>query len=115
MCCRCLGMVAPGPNPMSDMSARSGSRFKCVSMGSPPPKTYSRPAGPPPGRVLEPEEPVHPPAAVLLPQQQRDVPAELRHAHAAGVAPGLLEGAELRGVIRRDASRRDGQTQVHIS
>src|SRR3989475_3648364 len=59
-----------------------------------------------PGRILESEEPVHPPAAIRLPQQEGDVPPELRPAQAARVAPGLLEGAELRRVIRRDASRR---------
>src|SRR6266566_4531161 len=67
-----------------------------------------------PGRVLESEEPVHPPAAIRLPQQEGDVPPELRPAQAARVAPGLLEGAELRRVIRRDATRRDGETEVHI-
>src|SRR2546430_2484672 len=67
-----------------------------------------------PGRVLESEEPVHPPAAIRLPQQEGDVPPELRPPQAARVAPGLLEGAELRGVIRRDASRRDGETEVHV-
>src|SRR5213594_1625373 len=67
-----------------------------------------------PSRVLESEEAVHPPAAIRLPQQEGDVPPELRPAHAARVAPGLLEGAELRGVIRRDASRRDGETEVHV-
>src|SRR5947207_15492636 len=66
-----------------------------------------------PGRVLESEEPVHPPAAIRLPQQEGDVPPELRPPQAAPVAPGLLEGAELRGVIVRDASRRDGETGGH--
>src|SRR2546425_799941 len=68
-----------------------------------------------PSRVLEAEEAVHPPAAVLLPEQEGDVPAELRHAHAARVAPGLLEGAKLRRVIRRDAASRDGQTEIHVA
>src|SRR5438094_10561278 len=67
-----------------------------------------------PSRVLESEEAVHPPAAIRLPQQEGDVPPELRPAHAARVAPGLLEGAELRRVTRRDASRRDGETKVHV-
>src|SRR3989442_2716757 len=67
-----------------------------------------------PGRVLKAEETVHPPGAIRLPEQQGDVPAVLRHAHAARVAPGLLEGAELRGAMRRDASRRDGETEVHV-
>src|SRR5207247_10740975 len=67
-----------------------------------------------PGRVLESEEPVHPPAAIRLPQQEGDVPPELRPAHAARVAPGLLEAAELRRVIRRDASRRAGETEVQV-
>src|SRR5881628_2776171 len=67
-----------------------------------------------PGRVLESEEAVDPPAAIRLPQQEGDVPAELCPAQAARVAPGLLEGAELRRVIRRDASRRDDETEVHV-
>src|SRR5207247_10663424 len=67
-----------------------------------------------PSRVLESEEAVHPPAAIRLPQQEGDVPPELRPAHAARVAPGLLEGAELRRVIRRDAARRNGETEVHV-
>src|SRR5439155_26216313 len=67
-----------------------------------------------PSGVLESEEAVHPPAAIRLPQQEGDVPPELRSAHAARVAPGLLEGTELRRVIRLDASRRDGETEVHI-
>src|SRR3989449_11782725 len=69
-----------------------------------------------PGRVLESEEPVHPPAAIRLPQQEGDVPPELCPAHAARVAPGLLEGAELRRLTRRDASRRDGErSEEHTS
>src|SRR2546430_13981532 len=68
----------------------------------------------PPSRVLEAEEAVHSPAAIRLPEQGGDVPAELRHAPAARVAPGLLEGAELRRMARRDASTRDGQTEVHV-
>src|SRR6266853_45008 len=67
-----------------------------------------------PGRVLEAEEPVHPPPAIRLPEQQGDVSTVLGHADAARVAPGLFEGAELRRVIRRDASRRDGETEVHV-
>src|SRR5437762_12509546 len=65
-----------------------------------------------PSRVLESEEAVHPPAAIRLPQQEGDVPPELRSAHAARVAPGLLEGSELRRVIRLDASRRAGESEV---
>src|SRR5437667_10366483 len=67
-----------------------------------------------PSRVLESEEAVHPPAAIRLPQQEGAVPPELRPAHAARVAPGLLKGAELRRVILPDAARRDGETEVHI-
>src|SRR5882724_3274899 len=66
-------------------------------------------------RVLEAEEAVDQPASVPLSHQEGDVPAELRHAHAARVAPRLLEGAELRRVVRRDASRRDIQTEVHVA
>src|SRR2546422_11401248 len=60
-----------------------------------------------PGRVLESEEPVHPPAAIRLPQQEGDVPPELRSAHAARVAPGWVEGDELRRVICHIAVTRD--------
>src|SRR2546428_10783339 len=67
-----------------------------------------------PSRILESEEPVHPPAAIRLPQQEGDVPPELCPAHAARVAPGLLEGAELRRLTRRDASRRDAKTEGHV-
>src|SRR5690348_2647221 len=67
-----------------------------------------------PGRILEAEEPVHPPTAIRLPEQQGDVSTVLGHADAARIAPGLFEGAELRRVIRRDASRRDGETEVHV-
>src|SRR2546430_12791479 len=68
-----------------------------------------------PGRVLETEEPIHPPAAIRLPQQEGDVAAELRHALAARVAPGLLERAKLGRVIRRDATTRDAETQAHVA
>src|SRR6266487_4371695 len=68
-----------------------------------------------PRRVLEAEETVHSPTAILLPEQERDVPAELGHTRAAGVAPGLLEGAKLRRLIRRDASTRDGKTEIHVA
>src|SRR5207249_4936237 len=67
-----------------------------------------------PGRVLESEEPVHPPTAIRLPEQQGDVSTVLGHADAARVAPGLFEGAELRRLTRRDASRRDGETEIHV-
>src|SRR5713226_6921242 len=72
----------------------------------------SRPGRRRPSRVRETEEAVHSPGAILLPEQERDVPTELRHAHAAGVAPGLLEGAKLRRVIWRDTASRDHQTEV---
>ena len=68
-----------------------------------------------PSRVREAEETVHPPTAISLLEQDGDVPPELRVAHTAGVAKGLLERAKLRRVIRCDASRRDDQLEVHVA
>ena len=50
-----------------------------------------------PSRIFEAEETIHAPAAIGLPDKKRDVSAELRR------------------VIRCDAARRDGQTQVHVA
>jgi len=110
-----LGRGSPGLGRVDDHHALVHPRIERRDGVSPRRPGHSRPGGRRPSRVREAEEAVHPPAAVLLPDQEGSVPAELRHAHAAGVAPGLLEGAKLRRVIRRDPSRRDGQTEVHVA
>ena len=64
--------------------------------------------------VGEAEEAVHPPTAILLPNQDGDIPAEFGLPRTAGVAPRLLERAEFCCVTRCHAPRRDNQPKIHV-
>src|SRR5881394_1909519 len=55
-------------------------------------------------RVLEAEEAVHAPTPILLPDENRDVAPVLDRPFAGRVCVGLLEGAELGRVFRRETA-----------